>query len=107
MREDERVEPCLLCDAERLTDWQKLACALAARHKAKVALIDFDMQFGDCALLLDTTPQNNVGDALRQADRIDAVLLKTMMTEHAGGVHLLASPARAAVGPPLPALSFP
>ena len=21
MREDERVEPCLLCDAERLTDW--------------------------------------------------------------------------------------
>lgn len=70
-----------------------VACALAARHKAKVALIDFDMQFGDCALLLDTTPQNNVGDALRQADRIDAVLLKTMMTEHSSGVHLLASPA--------------
>lgn len=69
------------------------ACALAVRHKARVALIDFDMQFGDCAMSLDLTPQSNVSDALAQAERIDPVLLKALMTEHASGVHVLAAPA--------------
>lgn len=69
------------------------ACMLAERHKAKVALLDFDLQFGDAALFLDLSPQNTVSDALRQADRIDGLLLKSMMTEHAAsGVHVLASP---------------
>lgn len=69
-----------------------MAASLAARHKARVALLDFDMQFGECALMLDLAPQNNMGDALRQADRIDGFLLKALMTEHAGGVHVLAAP---------------
>lgn len=68
------------------------AAALATRYKARVALIDFDMQFGSCALMLDLAPLNNMSDALRQADRIDRVLLKTLMTRHASGVHVLASP---------------
>lgn len=70
-----------------------VAAALAQRHRARVALIDFDMQFGDCALSLDLAAKNNVSDALAQADRIDPVLLKALMTEHACGVHVLASPA--------------
>lgn len=69
-----------------------VACALAARHKARVAVLDFDMQFGDCAMSLDLAPQNNISDALAQAERIDPVLLKALMTEHASGVHVLASP---------------
>lgn len=69
------------------------ACSLAVRHKARVALIDFDMQFGKCALQLDLQPQTNVSDALRQADRIDSVLLKALMVAHASGVTLLAAPA--------------
>lgn len=70
-----------------------VAAALAQRHKAKVLLIDLDMQFGDCAMSLDLTPQNNVSDALAQADRLDPVLLKALVTEHAGGLRVLAAPA--------------
>lgn len=70
-----------------------VAASLALRHKARVALIDFDMQFGDCALSLDLAAKSNVSDALAQADRIDPVLLKALMTEHSSGVHVLASPA--------------
>jgi pilus assembly protein CpaE len=68
------------------------ACAIAAKHKLKVALLDFDLQFGDCAMLLDLSSQNNMTDALRQADRLDGVFLKALMAEHASGVHVLASP---------------
>lgn len=73
------------------------AASLASRQKARVALLDFDLQFGDCALLLDLAPRNNMGDALRQAERIDGTLLRALMTEHSSGLHVLASPSSPAV----------
>jgi pilus assembly protein CpaE len=68
------------------------ATALARRHQARVALIDFDLQFGKVAHFLDLKPQANVLDALRDAHRLDPVFLKALMCPHDSGVHVLAAP---------------
>ena len=70
---------------------------LAHSFEAKVLLIDFDIQFGDVALLLDLIPGNNVMDALLQPNRVDPVFLKALITKHSSGLDVLASPAD--VGP--------
>ncbi len=69
------------------------ACSIAARHEAKIALLDFDMQFGDVALYMDIQPQATMLDAISQSSRLDTALLTAMMTKHPSGVDVLASPA--------------
>lgn len=66
---------------------------LVAKHKADVALIDLDIQFGSVALQLDLRPTSNVLEALMQPERIDPVFVKALMTKHRSGLHVLASPA--------------
>lgn len=68
-----------------------VAYDLATKHNMKVALVDFDMQFGDVALYLDLRPSSTVADALRQAHRLDPVFLKALMTHHKSGLDVLAS----------------
>lgn len=68
------------------------AASLALRGRASVALLDFDLQFGAAALILDLKPQRTIVEALREPDRIDSVFLKALMTEHSSGLHVLASP---------------
>jgi pilus assembly protein CpaE len=69
-----------------------VAHVLASKHKASVALIDLDLQFGDAALSLDLKPRSTIMDALRQPDRVDPVFLKALMTKHESGLDVLASP---------------
>lgn len=69
-----------------------VAHILASKYKAKVALIDLDLQFGDAALSLDIKPRSTIIDALRQPDRVDPVFLKALMTKHESGLEILASP---------------
>ncbi|MDT8453416.1 MAG: AAA family ATPase [Gammaproteobacteria bacterium] len=66
---------------------------LASSFKAKVLLIDLDIQFGDAALLLDLMPGNNVMEALLQPRRVDPVFVKALVTKHKSGLDVLASPA--------------
>lgn len=68
------------------------AVALAAHREAKVALLDLDIQFGNVAMLLDLKPQGTVMDVLRETERMDAVLLRALMTTHKSGLNVLASP---------------
>ncbi|MCW8829259.1 MAG: AAA family ATPase [Gammaproteobacteria bacterium] len=70
-----------------------VAHTLATKHKAEVALIDLDIQFGSVALQLDLHPTSNVLEALLQPERIDPVFIKALMTRHASGLDVLASPA--------------
>jgi pilus assembly protein CpaE len=72
------------------------ATTLARRHHARVALLDFDLQFGKAALFLDLKPHTSIVDALRDTERLDQVFLKALMCEHASGVHLLAAPPKLA-----------
>lgn len=59
---------------------------------ARVVLIDLDIQFGTAAMFLDLHPRSNVMDALQQPERIDPVFLQALMTKHASGIDVLASP---------------
>lgn len=68
------------------------AHTLAAEYKASVALIDLDIQFGACALMLDLKPRSTVFEALLQPERIDAVFLGALMTRHKSGVDVLCAP---------------
>lgn len=68
------------------------ACSLVRNHKAKVALLDFDIQLGDVALYLDLKPQATIIEALLQSDRLDPVFLESLMTKHSSGVDVLAAP---------------
>lgn len=73
-----------------------VAATLASEHKVKTCLLDFDLGFGACAHMLDLKPTSFITDAIMQEDRIDAVFLRALMTEHPSGLHVLASPANPA-----------
>lgn len=59
-----------------------LAVSLARHSPRPVALVDGDLQFGDVAVMLQLTPVHTVADAARQADRLDAELLKSLLVQH-------------------------
>jgi pilus assembly protein CpaE len=69
-----------------------VAYTLAAKHKAKVALVDLDVQFGCAAMSLDLKFGADVSNAILQPDRIDPIFIKALMTKHESGLHVLASP---------------
>jgi pilus assembly protein CpaE len=57
----------------------------------EIALFDLDMQFGGVDTALDFAPPLNLTDAIVAGDRLDAGMLRQMMSEHASGVRALAS----------------
>ena len=65
---------------------------LAETSDSKVALIDFDIQFGTAAMHLDLHPTANVLDALVAHERIDQLFIDALMVEHESGLKVLPSP---------------
>ena len=59
-----------------------LAVLLAERSDKPVVLIDADLQFGDVAVMLKLAPQHTIVDAVSALDRLDAQLLKQLLTAH-------------------------
>jgi pilus assembly protein CpaE len=53
---------------------------LAHRQSRRVALVDLDLQNGDCALALDIKPTSGLREALANPLRIDNTLLERVMT---------------------------
>jgi pilus assembly protein CpaE len=70
-----------------------VAALLASERKIKTCLMDFDIGFGSCAHMLDIKPNSFLTEALHQSEQLDGAMLKSLMTEHASGLHVLASPA--------------
>lgn len=68
------------------------AYQLCNKYAAKVCLIDLDIQFGKVALFLDMLPAENIMNALNQPERIDSVFVKALISHHASGLDVLASP---------------
>jgi len=66
-----------------------LAWHLANRQSRRVALVDLDLQHGDCPLLFnaDTTP--GLRDALANPLRLDPLLLDRIMTHHGERLFIL------------------
>jgi pilus assembly protein CpaE len=57
-----------------------------------VALLDFDLQFGDAALALDVTARGDITDILRTPKRLDSHFLGGVLERHRTGVNLLCAP---------------
>jgi pilus assembly protein CpaE len=57
-----------------------LAWHLANRQSRRVALVDLDLQNGDCALALNIKPTSGLREALVNPTRIDSTLLERVMT---------------------------
>lgn len=70
-----------------------LAYTLASEFGKRVALIDFNLQFGDAAIFVsDTHPPSNVAEVAQQIHRLDSSLLLASMFEAAPNFHVLAAP---------------
>jgi pilus assembly protein CpaE len=67
-----------------------LATCIATRTSQSVALVDLDLQFGDVAEVLQLRPRHDISDAAAALGNLPA--LKTMIAEHASGVHVLGVP---------------
>jgi pilus assembly protein CpaE len=68
-----------------------LAWHLANRQSRRVALVDLDLQNGDCALLFNITTTPGLRDALANPLRLDPLLLDRIMTQHGERLFVLGS----------------
>lgn len=69
-----------------------LAFALAKAHpEGHVALVDLMAGGGDLRVMLDLRPQYDMSDFLGKIDRLDADLLRSLLTPVSGGVWVLPS----------------
>jgi pilus assembly protein CpaE len=68
-----------------------LAWHLANRQSRRVALVDLDLQNGDCPLLFNITMTPGVRDALANPLRLDPLLLDRIMTQHGERLFVLGS----------------
>jgi pilus assembly protein CpaE len=58
----------------------------------KIGFVDFDVQFGSAALLLDLKPSLNIANLIEDAERLDSELLQSVALRHASGLEVVASP---------------
>src|SRR5690606_34403951 len=66
---------------------------LLTRHEGKrVALVDADLQFGDCCLVLQLEPRFTMVNAAHELHQLDSSMLTTLLTEHPSGLKVLAAP---------------
>ncbi len=71
-----------------------IAIAAAAHRPDRVILVDFALQFGGVAVLLDLDPKQTIADAVRdEAPLTEPELLRTYAMRHDSGLHVLAAPA--------------
>ena len=66
---------------------------LLTRHEGKrVVLVDADLQFGDCCLVLQLEPRFTMVNAAHEMHQLDSSMLTTLLTEHHTGLKVLAAP---------------
>lgn len=68
-----------------------LAWHLANKQSRRVALVDLDLQHGDCALTLNINVTPGLRDALANPMRLDHLLLDRIMTQHGERLFVLGS----------------
>jgi pilus assembly protein CpaF len=59
-----------------------LAWYLAHQHRRRVALVDLDLQYGDCALALELKPTPGLREALLNPQRVDKLFLDRAMVQY-------------------------
>lgn len=69
-----------------------LALLLTRYEGKRVVLVDADLQFGDCCLVLQLEPRFTMVNAAHEIHHLDSSLLATLLTEHHSGLKVLAAP---------------
>jgi pilus assembly protein CpaE len=69
-----------------------LALAIALNTKSRVALADFDLQFGDIAVHLNLHSNHSIHELMRSVDDLDGAILDDVMVRHNTGVRVLLPP---------------
>jgi len=69
-----------------------LAHALANYTDAKVALLDFDLQFGDVAVALQIEPKKTISDAISMQNNLDELGIKSLMVNQMKNLDILLAP---------------
>jgi len=68
------------------------AISLAKESGGSVALVDLDPALGDAAVGLGVTAQFTILDALKNASRLDADFVSSLLAKHSSGLSVLAGP---------------
>ena len=69
-----------------------LAEALARYTNSKVALLDFDLQFGDIAVALQLEPKKTISDAISMQNSLDEMGIKSLMVHQEKNLDILLAP---------------
>lgn len=69
-----------------------LAYALSLEQNLKVALLDFDLQFGDIAIALQIDPKKTISDAISMQGNIDELGIQSLMINHSKNLDVLLAP---------------
>jgi MinD-like ATPase involved in chromosome partitioning or flagellar assembly len=69
-----------------------IAAGIAQGTSNRVALVDADTQFGDCAVMLDLVPERTIVDAAGEVDPASPNLIEPYLTDHPSHLSLLAAP---------------
>lgn len=69
-----------------------LAVVLAQNEKKKVALVDYDLQFGDISVMLNLSDGRNISDLVQENEHINADILDSYMIRHFAGIDILPAP---------------
>lgn len=69
-----------------------LAISIAKSAKKKVALVDFDLQFGDVALMLNIQPKRTIADLTEEMSRINDDIVDDYLIGHFSGIKVLCAP---------------
>lgn len=71
-----------------------LAVSIARSEKKRVALLDFDLQFGDVAIMLNVSVKNTISDLVKEFGQLDESIVEDYLVTHFSGVRVLPAPAK-------------
>jgi len=69
-----------------------VAVSMANETRARVALVDLDLQFGDIGVLLNLDHSRGVTDLIENLDNLDEDFIRDIMVEGPGGIKVLLTP---------------
>lgn len=99
-RKEEEIKPKIISvfstkgGVGKSTISTNIAIALAQRTEEKVALVDFDLQFGDVSVMLNLYPERTIMELVKDIQSLDRELIEDYMILHESGLRVLPAPAK-------------